>query len=403
MSNDIGEDILKAIRAGIASEVNGNGKIARLITKAENGRANLNDVSELSAQLGIALSRLIAANVTPDKLPDGKLYYNIADTFLTGALKDNYDIINVAAQAVQESTDNKLGVNIEPQKAEFPAERVHTIVNAVSDETADWSTIERRLDSPVRNVTESFYNDYVEANAEFRSDAGLKSYIIRETDGNCCAWCSSLAGQYEYPNDVPPDVYARHDNCNCTVTYISDKTKQDVWSKKRYALSSEERKEILERTPKPERFTKQQAKAVEKANLNGAVGVTNSGGNDLTTKDYNDIIYMRGKMSDVEARKWYLAHDKTIPDLIDRSKSVEEQAKQACDLRNQFRTQTRELMADQEKRRQLDIDDPNKSFNELIADKMQRKNLTREQAVEDVLKTATKTRKSVNQKYGLEE
>ena len=124
---------------------------------------------------------------------------------------------------------------------------------------------------------------------------------------------------------------------------------------------------------------------------------------DLTNKDYNDIMYMKGKMSDVEARKWYLAHDKTIPDLIDRSKSVEEQAKQACDLRNQFRTQTRDLMADQDKRKQLDISDPNKSFEELVADKMNRKHLTREQAIEDVLKTATKTRKSVNQKYGLEE
>ena len=114
-------------------------------------------------------------------------------------------------------------------------------------------------------------------------------------------------------------------------------------------------------------------------------------------------MYMKGKMSDVEARKWYLAHDKTIPDLIDKSKSVEEQAKQACEFRNQFRTQARELMADQDKRKQLDISDPNKSFEELVADKMQRKNLNREQAIEDVLNTATKTRKSVNKSLGLED
>lgn len=45
---------------------------------------------------------------------------------------------------------------------------------------------------------------------------------------------------------------------------------------------------------------------------------------DLTEKDFYDILYMKGKMSDVEARKWYLAHDKKIPDLIDRSLPVEE-------------------------------------------------------------------------------
>lgn len=124
---------------------------------------------------------------------------------------------------------------------------------------------------------------------------------------------------------------------------------------------------------------------------------------DLTNADYRDILFMKGKMSNVAARKWYLAHDATIPDLIDKSQSIEEQARQACDLRNRFRTQSRNLMADQEKRKELDINDPNKSFEELIADKMKRKNLTREQAVEDVLKTATKTRKSVNKELGLEE
>jgi hypothetical protein len=123
---------------------------------------------------------------------------------------------------------------------------------------------------------------------------------------------------------------------------------------------------------------------------------------DLTNKSYNDILYMKGKMSDLEARKWYKAHDKTIPDLIDKTLPIEEQAKQACELRNMFRTQTRNLMANQEKRKELDISDPNKSFEELIADKMSRKGLSRSEAIEDVLKTATKTRKSVDRKYGLE-
>ena len=124
---------------------------------------------------------------------------------------------------------------------------------------------------------------------------------------------------------------------------------------------------------------------------------------DLTNFDYRDILFMKEKMSDIEVRKWYLAHDKTIPDLIDKSLPVEQQAKQAFELRNKFRTQARNLMADQEKRRELDITDPNRTFEELITSKMERKNMTREQAIEDVLKTATKTRKSVNKKLGLED
>lgn len=70
---------------------------------------------------------------------------------------------------------------------------------------------------------------------------------------------------------------------------------------------------------------------------------------------------------------------------------------------SKFRTQARDLMADQKLRKELDISDPNKSFEELLTDKMQRKNLSRDEAIADILKTAVKTRKSVNQKLGLEE
>lgn len=123
----------------------------------------------------------------------------------------------------------------------------------------------------------------------------------------------------------------------------------------------------------------------------------------LTERDYNDIIHMKGKMSNEDVRKWYVSHDKTIPDLIDKSLPIEQQARQACELRNTFRTQARELMKNQELRRQLDKTDPNKSFEELIKDKMQRKGLDRTQAIEDILKTASKSRKSVNKAFGLEE
>ena len=44
-------------------------------------------------------------------------------------------------------------------------------------------------------------------------------------------------------------------------------------------------------------------------------------------------------LSNVEARKWYLEQEAKIPNMIDKSLSLEEQAKQAFNLRNKFRTQ----------------------------------------------------------------
>ena len=122
----------------------------------------------------------------------------------------------------------------------------------------------------------------------------------------------------------------------------------------------------------------------------------------IAGKSFEQLLPLRKKIPDRAARKWYIAQDAQIPLLIDRSLPREAQARQACDLRNRNRTDARELMRDQEKRKQLDQEDPNKDFEELIADKMCRKGLTREQAIEDILKTVTKTRKSVNKQLGLE-
>lgn len=123
----------------------------------------------------------------------------------------------------------------------------------------------------------------------------------------------------------------------------------------------------------------------------------------INSMKFSEMSGLIRRLGDKEVRSWYVVQDKKIPDLIDRTLSLETQARQACDLRNQNRTNARELMKNQEKRKLLDKTDPSKPFEELLQDKMQRKNLSRDETIEDILKTATKTRSSVNKKYGLEE
>lgn len=265
---DIGEELLKAVRADFRKELgNNDSKLAKILKRIQNGKGTMHDTALFSKECGAALSEAIAKNVTPDRLPNGQLYYNIADTILRTTLKDNYDLVNMAAQAVQEQTDSKLNIHLAPQQAPFPEDRIHKIINAAADQTADSDTIKRRLDSPVRNVTESFYDDFVAENAKFRDEAGLKTYIVRQTNGKCCNWCAGLAGRYIY-EDAPEEVFAKHDNCTCTVEYITDKYRENVHTKKKYALTPEQRQEILKNAPKPTRFTKEQAQNLQNNILN---------------------------------------------------------------------------------------------------------------------------------------
>lgn len=135
----------------------------------------------------------------------------------------------------------------------------------------------------------------------------------------------------------------------------------------------------------------------------GIITLTTENEEIVMKRDFSELSSYVGKMSDRAVRKWYKYHDEQIPSLIDKTKTIEEQARQACEMRNQNRTNARDLMRNQEARRRLDITDPNKSFEELVKHKMSNKGMSREEAVKDILVTATKTRKSVNKMFGLEE
>ena len=114
-------------------------------------------------------------------------------------------------------------------------------------------------DGVITNYMQSFVDETMKRNAEFQSNAGVSPKIVRKSPTKCCPWCDALVGEYKYPDDVPDDVYKRHDNCNCIVEfYPGDGTKQDVWSKQ-WADQDEEiladRKKVG-LTPKRERVQK---------------------------------------------------------------------------------------------------------------------------------------------------
>lgn len=274
---DIGAELLGKIRAEFQKTCKADKYIQSVLKKIDGGTAKMEEVAMLSKQLGFRASQAIGAHVNVAALPDGKMYYNIADTILTGVLKDNYDVINSAAAECQKALDSQTGINITPQQAAFPTERVQAVVNAASVPDIAEEVMIRRMTAPAQNITESFYNDYVQTNVKFRSDAGLDCYIIRNDHGGCCEWCAKLAGKYHYPEDVPKDVYRRHDNCGCTVTYLNGRKAQNVWDKTKWNVSDDE----LERMKKA--GAREPVRLVDKSKKSGIM----KSGRNLERKEQN--------------------------------------------------------------------------------------------------------------------
>lgn len=263
MAEDIGIELHDKIKQAFDARCGKDSTLSHIKRKIESGTATMEDTSVYTRRLGELLRKSIESTTKPDDLPNGKMYYNIAQSILEPLLRNNYDDVNAICEEVQSALDAKMGIGMKPQRADFPAERVRAAIGgAAVKETAEHAI--QVLGRTAENITGSFQSDYVKKNAEFRSKAGLSCYIERKDGHNCCDWCSKLAGRYRYPDEVPKDVYRRHDNCTCDVSYVSEKGRQNVHSKQwANEQTKAQRIEYAAGVPKPMKLTRAEAIAKE--------------------------------------------------------------------------------------------------------------------------------------------
>lgn len=239
MATDVVPVLNDKIETSFKSNVMKDRKIAQISKRIRDGTATFVDGHDYAERLGENLSKALVENLTADTLPDGRLYYNIAKRTVTPALETNYNLTNEAAAEIQKLLDAQIGIGLKAVKADFPAERIQGLIDKM---TAEGITLEQALvwlTEPIVNNSEAFFDDFIDSNAKFRNDVGLRATITRKVAGNCCDWCAAMAGSYEYGQE-PPDIYRRHEFCRCTVTYESGKKAQNVWSKRQWESSPED-------------------------------------------------------------------------------------------------------------------------------------------------------------------
>lgn len=106
-------------------------EIASFMKKLEAGKATESDCMSYAGNLGECAVEALNAQITEEKLPDGKLYCNIAEKTVKPLLKEVHKLINEAAIQIQKRIDEKSGINMNPQKAPFPEERVNALLNGI--------------------------------------------------------------------------------------------------------------------------------------------------------------------------------------------------------------------------------------------------------------------------------
>jgi hypothetical protein len=230
MDKDIVPKLLETIEKEFDEKTFNSPKIKKALQSLKNNKATYLDANEFAIEVGEILSDVLTKNITVKILPDGKMYYNIADRILNPTMSKNYSLISDFAVDIQTELNHQAGLRIKGQKAKLNQSRIDGIIERLA-EADNFDDIKWILGEPMVNFSQSIVDDTVKENVEFQAKAGLNPKIIRKPDSKPCKWCKSLVGEYNY-QDAPPDVYKRHENCKCTVEYKPDNIKsQNVWNK----------------------------------------------------------------------------------------------------------------------------------------------------------------------------
>lgn len=230
---DVAPELLERIRKTFGTFQAGDSKLWEMYWEIRDGKANYETVNHYAIRLGELLSDALRKEISADTLPDGRMYYNIAERVLGPLLENNHELVADAAEAAQNAMNAAAGLGLKAVRPTLNQSRVDGLIDKVSSyenfEDAAWV-----LDEPVVNFTQSVVDDAIRENVAAQARAGLSPTVKRIAESGCCSWCSNLAGTYEYP--VDRDVYRRHERCRCLVLFDPKTGKvQNAHTKVQYA------------------------------------------------------------------------------------------------------------------------------------------------------------------------
>lgn len=242
------EDIVPSLLKKIKSEFEGarldSEVLKDLLSKLHHSKASYLDANQYAIEIGEILSKALGGSLTNETLPDGKMYYNIAQRVLTDVLGRNYELVSDYTEQVQKNLNSEAKIGLAAQVPELNQDRIDGLVNRLASEES-FDDVKWLLVDPIVIFSQSIVDDSIRKNAEFHHKVGLSPKIVRRVVGHPCKWCKSLEGSYNYP-EVPKDIYRRHGKCRCTVDYHPGNGKKQNVHTKRWAESQKSAKiEVL--------------------------------------------------------------------------------------------------------------------------------------------------------------
>ncbi len=229
------EAVLKKILEKFDNDYRKNSRIRALEKTISEGADHYKYAEEMAREVGAILNGALRVYL-PEALTDGMLYRKAAEVVLKQPMLKAVKPVSDAASSVQKNINDQAGIGINPITPKVNEDQINGIITGICNAESYESGKETLFDQ-VENFLEGHVDDCVRENGRFHYEAGLSPRIVRQTVGKCCEWCSKLAGTYDYEDvrDKGNDVFRRHKNCHCIVSYDpgnGDRRRQNVHTKR---------------------------------------------------------------------------------------------------------------------------------------------------------------------------
>lgn len=269
MAEDIAPGLRKNVEQSYRNSVANDSELARIQKKIDEGTATGKDLDAYAVRSGELLAQALHEHVSGDILPNGRMYYNIANRLLPPVLRQNYEDVADVSDAIQTIMNEQAGIGIKAQRPELNEDRVEGLVNLAA-EAEQYEDIRKELEGDVVNFSQSVATDSVKSNAEFQYQSGLSPKVERTAEPSCCPWCQNLEGTYDYADirGTGNEVWKRHRACRCVVEYVAAGKRQNAHTKQVSTMDREASAERIQRAQEAEKKDREQEQAEREDRIN---------------------------------------------------------------------------------------------------------------------------------------
>lgn len=208
------------IKQEFIDTVNGDKVCQELYANIRKGDASYKTGSKLAVRIGECLGKVLKKYAPTTSIDEWDL-----DDLLPKSLGLDHNMVSTACRQIQEQMNKDAGLGIKPKEPKFDWDRVNGMITELREHPDTFEDIEKSFYDQLCNFSQSVVDYAIRDNMQLMARAGVKTQVIRQAEFRACPWCREVAGTYDYAEvkDTGNDVWRRHENCRCTIDYITER------------------------------------------------------------------------------------------------------------------------------------------------------------------------------------